>query len=463
MKRTLIIFLSFFWLGNLSSQNWVNIIDSMPNSHLSVYTGVVDTITNTMYVGGDFQQINNFKTKAIIKYNGLTFDTLGAGLDPQWAGIFTPTIVRTSIMFQNKLYVGGQFEKAGKYFSRNLARWNGSDWDSTNFKVNSTVTNMTVYNNELYICGSFDTVCGVAANNVAKFDGTNWHSLNFPFKDLISDIAIFQDTLYATGAFYQSGFSVLAKYNKTTWVPWRGVTGDANKGIWGITVIDTMLFVYGRFWGIDGKTGNGLMGFNGRTWYSYGSGVTPTNYSYISNITKINGYLYITGNFEYINGISNSNNQLNYNTNTARFDGNKWCLYLPTIKFPVSFSLKYNNNVILGGGIDSVGTYDAFPLIKYTGGNSIIACSQSVGVGVNEINISENIKIYPNPTTSILNIEDQQNDLQNSTVVITNSLGEIVYSEIFQSEINIYTFPTGIYFLTVKSQNDYKTVKIIKQ
>lgn len=85
-----------------------------------------------------------------------------------------------------------------------------------------------------------------------------------------------------------------------------------------------------------------------------------------------------------------------------------------------------------------------------------------VGILENEF-YNNNLSIYPNPTNSILNIIDEQNRLQNSTIEIKNPLGQVVFTTHFTTQINLSNFSTGIYFLTIKEKSNYKTVKIIKQ
>lgn len=78
---------------------------------------------------------------------------------------------------------------------------------------------------------------------------------------------------------------------------------------------------------------------------------------------------------------------------------------------------------------------------------------------VKELNDSYNISIYPNPTNSILRIVDEQNELVNANIEIKNTLGQVVSSIPFQSQIDISHLSSGIYFLSIRN----KMVKIIKQ
>lgn len=471
MKKITYILLYLFWLCNLYSQNWVSVIDSMPNSRPFVYSADIDTVNNILYIGGDIQHINNIQTNGVFKYDGVNFDSLGAGIDPQWKGLFTSQVKHIK-MFQNKLYVAGQFKRAGKYYSPNLARWNGSDWDTTNFTLWNTTNNyegvisaFDVYNNELYVAGYFDSIGGMKCNNFAKFDGTNWHSLSYPFYTCVSAVANYKGKLYmAGGVTSSSACTNLAYYDGVNWNPWYGVSGNLYKSIFGMKVIDSMLFVYGRFKSIGGTNCNGLAAWNGNKWYGYGSGVKEEGT--IFDLSKVNGDLYITGVFDSINDLSTSNGG-NYLTNIAKFDltTNKWCTFLPPIGGGVNFSIEYNNELYFGGAYLSINdsTTKAFPLSKWIGGSTSVNCGAFVDVGINEYTDVSQLGIYPNPTTGILNIKDEFNLLQDATIEIKDYLGQIVFTSTFSNQIDISNLATGLYFLSIKYEYAEKTVKFIKE
>ena len=73
------------------------------------------------------------------------------------------------------------------------------------------------------------------------------------------------------------------------------------------------------------------------------------------------------------------------------------------------------------------------------------------------------ISIYPIPTSYFLNISANDFNLSNSTIKITNTLGQIIFTSIFVPQIDISQLIQGIYFLTVQDNSNEKTVKIIKQ
>ncbi|MBK8368186.1 MAG: T9SS type A sorting domain-containing protein [Bacteroidetes bacterium] len=72
-------------------------------------------------------------------------------------------------------------------------------------------------------------------------------------------------------------------------------------------------------------------------------------------------------------------------------------------------------------------------------------------------------QFYPNPATSIINILDESNQLQNTTIQIQNYLGQIVFTTPFSSQINLSSLSAGMYFLTIEDKYIKKIIKIIKE
>jgi hypothetical protein len=64
------------------------------------------------------------------------------------------------------------------------------------------------------------------------------------------------------------------------------------------------------------------------------------------------------------------------------------------------------------------------------------------------------IRIHPNPTNSTLHISDVQNDLSNSTIEITNSIGQTVLQTLFNSSVNVSTLPEGCYFIIITTRKN---------
>ena len=92
----------------------------------------------------------------------------------------------------------------------------------------------------------------------------------------------------------------------------------------------------------------------------------------------------------------------------------------------------------------------------YTNGNAFaIRLNFGANVGINE-NVTNNVSIYPNPTSDVLNISTNSNDL--SELTVKDITGKIVLSQKFNTKITINTenYSKGIYLIDVK--NDLGTV-----
>ncbi len=89
--------------------------------------------------------------------------------------------------------------------------------------------------------------------------------------------------------------------------------------------------------------------------------------------------------------------------------------------------------------------------------------SYSKPSGMNDL-MGNNLNIYPNPVTNKINIETAL-DLQNATLKIVNSLGEIVTKKQLNSDtdFDVSNLKNGVYFLNIVSNNFTVFRKFIKQ
>ncbi len=185
----------------------------------------------------------------VAKWNGSQWDTLGGGL---WG---SSHIVYDLENYNGKLYAGGAFEYAGDTDAWNIASWDGSTWQNLCSSGGSygtddldgnhgaaVIHDMEVFDNKLYITGQFEKVCG-DTTYLAYWDDTTWHGTSYGgegvmlisvnnrliiksltggpylyYTDNVTttgvdtgfaggdiDEAVFQNTLYAGGGFSNSG------------------------------------------------------------------------------------------------------------------------------------------------------------------------------------------------------------------------------------------------------------------
>ncbi len=80
----------------------------------------------------------------------------------------------------------------------------------------------------------------------------------------------------------------------------------------------------------------------------------------------------------------------------------------------------------------------------------------------NEQFTANTVKLYPNPTTSTVNISAQ---LESYNVKVTDITGKVMFNKAFsgvENTVDISSFATGVYFFEVKSGSKSETIKIMK-
>ena len=107
-----------------------------------------------------------------------------------------------------------------------------------------------------------------------------------------------------------------------------------------------------------------------------------------------------------------------------------------------------------------------FPLWQTS---NLIATGLLNGTNVNENNLASNIKIYPNPTNGIFQLDISEKNAGAYQFEITDVLGKTIYSDKFNNDnlhvqqIDISSQPNGVYLLRLTGENCDRTVKILKQ
>ena len=87
--------------------------------------------------------------------------------------------------------------------------------------------------------------------------------------------------------------------------------------------------------------------------------------------------------------------------------------------------------------------------------------TENTGVGVGEINLASNIQLYPNPATTYIQISSEENI---SGVEIFNLKGQQILEEnSYQDKINIEKLSTGVYFVSIKTDQGVRVEKLIIQ
>jgi len=415
---------------------------------------------NYLYVGGEFNKLQGIHTQGIARWNGVKWDSLGAGIDrlimydtSNWY----PPHTYAMVPYHNKLYVGGESSSLGYINAPGIGTWDGTAWDSIKIQPfvdrdnisTGTVFALTVINNKLYMGGDFDTVAGERCIGIACWNDTNWSSLNFPggfsFHG-INAICEYQGSMYVAGHFagYNGGVGEIMRYDN---LGWHSVdTGIKGISDWinSMVVYNGELYVGGYFYQSDGNVGNCIQKWDGTKWTDVGGG---TDYQ-IFNLIVYNNKLYAMGQLTKAGGVPADG--------IAEWDGTKWCSFAGKIaNAGITSSCIYKDSLYIGGGFATLSTDTVYYLAEWTGGNYTDSCGVIIA-GVNEIKEeSADVKVYPNPSNGAFTFEINGLPTPYDQIQIYNVLGQQVHQASVCSDntqINLSDQPSGLYLYRIITQ-----------
>jgi hypothetical protein len=111
------------------------------------------------------------------------------------------------------------------------------------------------------------------------------------------------------------------------------------------------------------------------------------------------------------------------------------------------------------GDIDNDGDVDI--IFAKESGNSVIFINESQTLSIQDINIQDDIKFFPNPVKDLLTITNKNGTV--NKVEVFNAQGQLVKSFEETPNYDIRNLSKGIYFVKISSSKGDKTVKIIKE
>jgi len=365
--------------------------------------------------------------------------------------------VKCLAVYNGGLYAGGVFNQTGTTSLSNIAKWNGSSWISvgSGFTSNpSTVLALCTYNNELHAGGNM----GGGYNGIAKWIGTSWLSVGTGIQHtggsggLVSDLKVHNNLLYVGGQF-NSGNGVVSQnlisYNGTNFVS----IGAGVAGSYGITkmgVFQTDLIIAGGFTAVNGTSFKNIARYNGTSWTSFGTGVGIAGGGSFETqpIQEYNNRM-IVGGFFTTEGSTSVNS-------ITQWDGAAWLTMGSGITGYVASLVSYNNVLYAAGKFTNAGGITVKNIARWS----------EAGVGINEIVFDEKATAFPNPTNGNVSILLSNTESKIKTISLLNAQGSVILItndvNSSQYQLNIESYPIGIYFIKIVTNTEIIIKKLIK-
>ncbi|MFT3686901.1 MAG: immunoglobulin domain-containing protein [Phycisphaerales bacterium] len=133
----------------------------------------IASMGNDLIVGGGFSAAGGVPASNIARWDGTAWHAIGDGFNQA---------IKAIAVYNGQIYAGGKFITAsGATPIQGVARWNADAnmWEQAGYMPGEfdNIEEMAVHNGRLYVCGTFQTVDGVTVSNIARYDGSAWQSL----------------------------------------------------------------------------------------------------------------------------------------------------------------------------------------------------------------------------------------------------------------------------------------------
>lgn len=222
-----------------------------------------------LYVGGDFLNAGSLAAKRIARWDGASWEALGAGVTGSVEALATHDEGAGVA-----LYAGGNFVQAGGAPALRVARWDGASWSALGAGINGSVNALVSFDDGggpvLVAGGLFNQF--ISAPSIARWNGVQWSPMGSGLSGGVHALAVVDHgagpQLYAGGSFSSSGGSPLtfiARWNGANWVP---VGGGVNAAVFALLGDGSDLYVGGEFTTVNGEATPlaSLARWNGTAW-----------------------------------------------------------------------------------------------------------------------------------------------------------------------------------------------------
>jgi hypothetical protein len=174
----------YFRITKWDGSTWSNFLTIPASYTLDGALGDILSMTvynNELYIAGTFGMIDTIPTYQIARWNGTTWSAVGTGINPESYPLgdgdgSAYSFIKSLTVYDGALYAGGRFNYANNIVTRNIAKWDGTNWSGVGQGVNAQVYALLAADTSLYVGGRFNAVNG---NNIPASKIAKWSALCF--------------------------------------------------------------------------------------------------------------------------------------------------------------------------------------------------------------------------------------------------------------------------------------------
>lgn len=407
-------FIAILGITQMNAQTWSTVGGEL-NSHIDA----LYVFDDELYLGGNFTNIDGDAAYGLAVWGGSSYTdrntTLVDGIGVNGFGVY-----------QGKLMAVGAFFH-GFYGPGFVAEWDGTDFVGEQYRLNSNVYDILTVGDEFYVVGNFDEFEGTIYRHVAKFNGSNYETVGEGFDLPISDLIYYNGYVTAGGG---NGDN-LTYFNGANWAD-IGTNGPAGANL---AIFQDELYAIGCFDDAVDGTAKYIAKWDGTAWSDVGGGLDG-GYNCARAILATSSYLYVAGQFTSAGGVAVNN--------IARWDGTTWSAMGDGIPDQIINCLAiYEDHLYAGPTAQDFSNY----LWKYS--------EEVTGIEDQTVVQQYELNVFPNPATQQITFECEQ-ELINNTLQISDLAGRIILElQIVQNNttVPVTNMANGIYVAKVVGDN----------
>jgi hypothetical protein len=263
---------------------WQALGSGIVGSKVSVLQQLPD---GQILVAGAFTSAGNVVSRCIAKWNGTSWSGFDTGME---AVRGTAQVTAVAVMPTGDIIAGGNFVVAGQVAVNNIARWDGTQWNTMGGLDGPVVSMAVLPTGDLLVSGSFQNAGDEPAQRMASWNGHSWRAVAPPpSDDPVRLVTLANGDVLALPTFSTNtpaGSAVLRRMTATGWEPYAGPLAAqprAGSSVSTARLTAAMevpgrgLLVAGENFMIDGVPANGIALWDGASWSGLGRGLEDNN------------------------------------------------------------------------------------------------------------------------------------------------------------------------------------------